>query len=389
MPGAGPPPSRLASGLRAGAAPPAAARRPSGGRPGRRGRIATCRPPVPTPPRPGARSGEADPPAAGWSGRRDRRPRGLRRAVGRRPARRRRDPRPAVAVSRRPRPVRRRRRGPGAARPRHRSSDSRGRRCRRPTRHRAHLAELGPLPGPVPSPSATPSGLADHLAAADRRRPTPPRSARPSSPTSQRLLASVADAAGPGRRTGPARRRRRRVLPGRRRRPRRAGTGSARPARGRTPSTPPGCAPASDALTALVEAHRAAVHGDGVLAVRLAGAPRDAARAQLAGHAAAAAALVDLAGAAGVEVGPAQPAYVVERPVDAAAAAALALGLELDVAGAAGGAGGRDHRGLAGAGHRPGGGGRAHRAHVGCAAGLPRGAGPVLTAFSTPEVRSR
>ena len=201
-------------------------------------------------------------------------------------------------------------------------------------RHRAHLAELGPLPGPVPSPSATPSGW-------------PTASPPPTGPaddaalgaaeltTSARLLAAVADAAaldgGLARLVVAVATSCRAVA---------ADLGTPVPAPVPLPAAdavdPAGLRAGGDALTELVEAHRAAAHGDGVLAVRLAGAQREAARTQLTGHTAAAEALVDVARAAGVEVGPAQPAYVVERPADAAAATALALGLGLDVAGAAG-----------------------------------------------------
>ena len=201
-------------------------------------------------------------------------------------------------------------------------------------RHRAHLAQLGPLPGPVPSPSATPSGWPTTSPA-----PTAPSDAAALGAAelaaSGRLLASVEGAADLG--GGLAR-----LVVAVATSCRAVAADLAVP--GRAPVglpaadavDPAGLRAGGDALTDLVEAHRAAAHGGGVLAVRLAGAPREAARAQLAAHSAAAAALVDLAEAAGVQVGPAQPAYVVGRPADAAAAAALALGLELDVAGAAG-----------------------------------------------------
>ncbi len=199
-------------------------------------------------------------------------------------------------------------------------------------RHRVHLERLGPLPGPIPSPSATPSGwpttsppptgAADltTLAAAEAAAGTALVAAA-SAPGSQvgGPLALVLVAIGTRCRVTAAS----------------LGTevaGTVLPEE----VDPAGLRAAGEPLAALVEAHRAAAYGYGVLAVRLADGARDTARDAIAAHRATAQHLLDLAAPAGIEVPPAGPAYVVAAPADAAAAGLLALSLELDVAAAAG-----------------------------------------------------
>jgi hypothetical protein len=201
-------------------------------------------------------------------------------------------------------------------------------------RHQVHLDRLGPLPGRVPSPSATPSGW-------------PTTSPPPAGPVDAAALAAaetatadrlLASAAGPDAAAGGPLARLLVVVAAS---CRATATGLGAEVAAPAPLPAPDALGAGEpggagAVGVLVETHRAAAYGYGVLAVRLADAGRDAARVAIDAHTDAASGLVNLAAAAGTDLPPAQPAYVVQRPADAAAAAALALGLELDVAAAAG-----------------------------------------------------
>lgn len=199
-------------------------------------------------------------------------------------------------------------------------------------RHRAHLARLGPLPGPIPSPSSTPSGW-------------PTTSPPPQGPEELAVLAAaelatatglIASAGGADSRVeGPLALLL--VAVGARCRVTAASLG-AEVAATVLPEEPDpsGLGSATEQLATLVEAHRAAAYGYGVLAVRLDDVGRDTGRAAIGTHRAAAQHLVDLGAEAGADVPAARPGYAVAVPADAVTAAALALALELDVAAAAG-----------------------------------------------------
>ncbi len=198
--------------------------------------------------------------------------------------------------------------------------------------HDRHLEALGPLPGPVPSPSATPEGWPTPLAGTA----APPADAAALGVLEQdaaaRLLAlgcgATSTVGGPLARllAGVA-----------------AGCRTTAAALGATTPDavlpdevdPSGAATAQDAAVALVEAHRAAAYGFGVLGAALDDAGRDAARTSLAGHGVVADLLAGLATSGGLDVPPPAPAVSVPPAADAAAARALAHALETDVAAAA------------------------------------------------------
>ncbi len=199
-------------------------------------------------------------------------------------------------------------------------------------RHRAHLARLGPLPGPIPSPSSTPSGW-------------PTTSRPPTGTVDLAVLAAAELATATGLITSAGAADSRVVGPlalllvavGARCRVTAASLGAEVAATALPEEADPsGLRSATGQLAPLVEAHRAAAYGYGVLAVLLDDAGRDTGRAAIATHRAAAQHLVDLGAEAGVDVPAAQPGYAVAVPADAEAAEALALALELDVAAAAG-----------------------------------------------------